>query len=87
MRCKLPGPQLPAQTARLPVMCASAPAAKAATSSWRTCSHSIPPRRRMASVKPFKTVADDAVDAVHACRGENLDHLIGDGLGHHFLLR
>ena len=41
MRCRLPGPQLPAQTASSPVRCASAPAAKAATSSWRTCSHSI----------------------------------------------
>jgi hypothetical protein len=28
MRCKLPGPQLPAQTASSPVRCASAPAAK-----------------------------------------------------------
>ena len=41
-------------TARPPVTWASAPAAKAATSSCRTCSHSIPSRRRMASVKPFK---------------------------------
>ena len=33
-----------------------------------------------------QTVADDAVDALHASRGENLDHLVGDGLGHRFLL-
>ena len=36
MRCRLPGPQLPAQTASSPVRCASAPAAKAATSSCLT---------------------------------------------------
>ena len=41
----LNGPQLPAHTARLPLRCASAPAAKAATSSWRTCSHSIFPQQ------------------------------------------
>ena len=34
----------------------------------------------------IETVADDAVDALHAGRGENLDHLVGDGLGHRFLL-
>jgi hypothetical protein len=41
---------------RPPVVSASPAAAKAATSSWRTCSHSISPcgRRRMASVKPFR---------------------------------
>jgi hypothetical protein len=38
-RCRLPGPQLPPQTARLPVTCACAPAANAATSSCRTFSH------------------------------------------------
>ncbi len=36
MRCRLPGPHEPAQTASLPVNCASAAAAKAAASSWRT---------------------------------------------------
>lgn len=36
MRCRFPGPQLPAQTTSSPVRCASAPAAKAATSSCRT---------------------------------------------------
>ena len=41
IRCRLPGPQLPAQTASSPVRCASAPAAKAALSSWRMCIHSI----------------------------------------------
>ena len=35
----------------------------------------------------IETVADDAVDTAHARRGENLDHLVGDGLGHRFLLR
>ena len=31
-----------------------------------------------------QAVADDAVDALHACRGKNLNHLVGDGLGHRF---
>ena len=43
MRCRLPGPHEPAQTASRPVSCASAPAAKAAASSWRTCTQSMPP--------------------------------------------
>src|SRR5713226_6635794 len=54
MRCRLPGPQLPAQTASSPVRCASAPAAKAATSSCRTWTHSILPWRRIESVRPFR---------------------------------
>ena len=37
-----------------PVMCASAPAANAATSSWRTCTQSILPLRRIASARPFR---------------------------------
>jgi hypothetical protein len=32
-----------------------------------------------------QAVADDALDALHACRGENPNHLIGDGLGHRVL--
>ena len=35
------------------VRCASAPAAKAATSSWRTCNHSIMSLLRIVSVMPF----------------------------------
>src|SRR5229473_960645 len=54
MRCRLPGPQLPAQTASPPVRCASAPAANAATSSCRTWTHSILPWRRIESVNPFR---------------------------------
>src|SRR5258707_1091650 len=46
MRCRLPGPQLPAQTASSPVRWASPPAANAATSSCRTRIHSILPWRR-----------------------------------------
>ncbi len=49
MRWRLPGPQEPAQAVSLPVICASAPAAKAAVSSWRTCTHSMPEVRRTAS--------------------------------------
>jgi hypothetical protein len=52
MRCRLPGPQLPAQPARAPVICASAAAAKAATSSWRTCIQRMRVLRN-ASVKPL----------------------------------
>ena len=33
-----------------------------------------------------EAVADDAVDALHARRGENFNHLVGDGLGHRVLL-
>jgi len=36
IRCRFPGPQLPAQTASLPVTCASPAAANAAPSSCRT---------------------------------------------------
>src|ERR1700704_2170764 len=54
MRCRLPGPQLPAQTASSRVRCPSAPAAKAATSSCRTWTHSILPWRRIESVRPFR---------------------------------
>jgi hypothetical protein len=37
MKCRLPGPQEPAQAVSSPLTSESAPAAKAATSSWRTC--------------------------------------------------
>ena len=52
-RCRPPGPQLVAHTASSPVSAASAAAANAAASSFRTCSQAIPPARRSASVKPF----------------------------------
>ncbi|CPU67971.1 Uncharacterised protein [Mycobacteroides abscessus] len=42
MRWRFPGPHDPAHTARLPVTSASAAAANAAASSWRTWIHSIP---------------------------------------------
>ena len=45
MRCRFPGPQLAAHTASSPVIAASAPAANAAASSWRTCSQVIEPLR------------------------------------------
>src|SRR5215831_13056703 len=54
MRCRLPGPQLPAQTARRPVRCASAPAANAAVSSCLTCTHLSWSCRRMESVMPLR---------------------------------
>lgn len=49
MRCRLPGPHDPAQTASPPVTSASAAAANAAASSWRTCTQSMPSVRRTAS--------------------------------------
>ena len=51
IRCRLPGPQLPAHTASSPVSAAAA--ANPAASSCRTCSQVISPSRRSASVKPF----------------------------------
>ena len=54
IRCRLPGPQLPAQTASSPVRWASAPAAKAAASSWRMWIQSIFFCLRSESVKPFE---------------------------------
>jgi hypothetical protein len=53
IRCRLPGPQLPAHTASSRVSAASAPAANAAASSCRTCCQVISPSRRNASVNPF----------------------------------
>src|SRR5437899_3793934 len=52
IRCRLPGPQLPTQTDSCPVTCASAPAANAAVSSWRTAIHSMDWRPRIESVIP-----------------------------------
>jgi hypothetical protein len=49
IKCRLPGPELPAHTASCPVTCASAAAANAAVSSCRTCTHSMPSVRRTAS--------------------------------------
>ena len=49
IRWVFPGPQLPAQTARRPVSCASAAAANAPASSLRTCTQSMPSARRIAS--------------------------------------
>src|ERR1700678_3244036 len=53
IRCRLPGPQLPAHTASSPVSAASAAAANPAASSCRTCSQVISPSRRSASVNPL----------------------------------
>src|SRR5262245_8476992 len=53
IKCRLPGPQLPAHTARWPERCASAPAAKAAVSSCLTGIHRSWSCRRMASVIPL----------------------------------
>jgi len=53
IRCRLPGPLLPTQTANRPVRCASAPAANAAVSSWRTAVHVGDSRPRIESVMPL----------------------------------
>lgn len=50
-RCRLPGPQEPAQAAGFPVICASAPAAKAAVASWRTWIQSMAALRRTAPTR------------------------------------
>src|ERR1700735_1608268 len=34
----------------------------------------------------IEAVADNAIDPLHSGGGENLDHLVGDGSGHRFLL-
>lgn len=52
MRCRFPGPADPAQTASRPVLAASAEAASAAASSWRTVTQSRS-EVRTASVMPF----------------------------------
>ena len=77
MRCRLPGPQLPAQTARRPVIAASAPAAKAATSSWRTCIQAIVADPAQAVVQAVEAVAGDAPDALNA----GIDESRGDEVG------
>ena len=54
IRCRFPGPHEPAHTASFPVTCASPAAANAATSSCRTCTHSIVGCRRSTSVSAFR---------------------------------
>jgi hypothetical protein len=78
MRWVLPGPQLPAHTASRPVSCASAAAAKAPTSSLRTCPlHAL--RAADGIDERIETVTDDAVDAPDAGALQNLDQLFGHG--------
>ncbi len=86
MRCRLPGPQDPAQAASWPVICASAPAAKAAVSSCRTWIQSMLPLRRMASIDGVQAVADDAVDAPDTGLDECLHESFGHGLCQHIAL-
>ena len=66
IRCRLPGPQLPAQTASLPVRCASAPAAKAAPSSCRMWIHSMRFDAPQGIGEAVERIADDAIDPLHA---------------------
>ena len=81
MRCRLPGPQLPAQTASPPRDMGVGAGGEGAD-------------LLVADMQPFdaagaaqrvgeavEAVADDAVDALDAGGGENLDHLVGDGAG------
>jgi hypothetical protein len=75
----LPGPQLSAQTASSPVRCASAPAAKAATS--------VPLMNPLDLAlaadrigQPVQAVADDAIDPLHAGGSEGFCKLSRDGL-------
>ena len=75
MRCRLPGPQEPAQTASSPVICASPEAAKAATSSWRTWTQSIVAARAQRLGHAVQAVADDAVDPPDAGFRQSLHQL------------
>ncbi len=54
IRWRLPGPHEPAQTASSPVNCASAPAAKAATSSCRVGIQAMVPIRFRLSLSPLR---------------------------------
>ena len=49
-----------------------------ATSSWRTCTQSITPRRRIASVMPFRLSPTRPKNALHADLLQGLDDEIGD---------
>jgi hypothetical protein len=81
MGCRLPGPQLPAQTASFPVRCASAPAANAATSSFDLA---LPTERVGQAVQ---AIADDTVNTFDPGSGESFRELIGNAHDHgHSLL-
>ena len=87
IRCRLPGPQEPAQTASLPVSCASAAAAKAAASSCRTWIQSMPPFAEPPVLPDgvhdrVEAVAHNPVDPLHAGSLELFDELGGKFLGH-----
>src|ERR1700731_2593483 len=79
IRCRLPGPQLPAQTASSPVRCTSAPAAKAATSSCLTCTHSIFALAAQRVRQTVQAIANDAVNPLDADRRERLGELVCNG--------
>ena len=79
MRCRLPGPQLPAQTTSSPVRCASASDAKAATS--RAAHESLDLSLAADRIgQPVEAVADDAIYPLHAGGSEGFCKLISDGL-------
>jgi hypothetical protein len=70
------------KTARSPVKCASAPAAKAAVSSCLSVNPvdiATPAQRFRDSVE---TVADDAIDPFNACGSQNFCEVVGYGLCH-----
>jgi hypothetical protein len=75
------GPQEPAQTASSPVSCASAPAAKAATSSWRVGIHSMV-HLVEAVAKSVQGIAGDAPDTFHASLFERFRNICSHGLFH-----
>jgi len=68
VRCRLPGPQLPAHTASSLVSVASAAAANPAASSCRTCCHAIVPVAAQRIGEPVQRVAGNAVRTPHAGR-------------------
>ena len=78
MRCRLPGPQDPAQTASSPVICDSAPAANAATSSVAHMDPVDHPATADRLRDPVQAVADETEDALHTGLLERFDEQVGD---------
>ena len=86
IRCRLPGPQLPAQTARLAGdmrVGAGREGRDLLVADVQPLDAAMAPQR---VGKTVQAVADDAVDPLHAGGGERLDHLVGNGVGHGVLL-
>jgi len=62
-----------------PVSAASADAAKAAASSWRTCSHAMPPFSAERIGESVQRVARDAIDTTDSGRLQGRNDVVGNG--------